>query len=47
MNGNGDVEISLSEGDIREHKYRISKGPGGEVDIDILLGNEQNRYKLN
>ena len=40
MNGNGDVEIALSDGSMKEHKYRISKGPAGEVDIDILFGNE-------
>ena len=40
IEGQGDVEVSLGEGGSRQHRYQISRGQDGEVNIAVVAGGE-------
>jgi len=38
IDGQGDVEVSLGESSNTQHRYQISRGQDGEVNIDVVVG---------
>jgi len=40
IEGKGDVEVSLGEKSNLQHRYQISKGQDGEVNIDVVVGDQ-------
>jgi len=40
IDGQGDVQVSLGEGLNKQHRYQISRGSDGEVNIEVLVGEE-------
>ena len=38
IEGQGDVEVSLGEKSNTQHRYQISRGQDGEVNIDVVVG---------
>jgi hypothetical protein len=38
IDGQGDVQVSLGEGLDKQHRYQISRGKDGEVNIEVLVG---------
>jgi len=46
IDGQGDVQVSLGEGLDKQHRYQISRGKDGEVNIEVLVGeNPENTEK--
>ena len=40
IEGQGDVEVSLGEKSNAQHRYQISRGQDGEVNIDVVVGDK-------
>ena len=40
INGLGDVEVSLGETSKTQRRYQISRDEDGEVNIDVVLGDQ-------
>ena len=41
IEGQGDVEVSLGEASQTQHRYQISRGRDGEVNIDVVVGEDR------
>ena len=41
IEGQGDVEVSLGEASQTQHRYQISRGRDGEVNIDVVVADDR------